>query len=55
MSIHFYIFYGCFHDPAAGLSTWGGEYMAHKLLIGSLRKSMSAHVLHSHLFFAATV
>lgn len=45
MHIHFSIFYGCFHDTTAELSSWDRGYMVHKLFFGPLRKSMSAPVL----------
>lgn len=37
LPFHFCIFYGCFHD-IAGLSSWDGECMAHKLLSGPFKK-----------------
>lgn len=52
--IHFYIFYSYFHDTVR-ISSWNGECMAHKQISGPLRKSMSAPVLDSHLFFTTTL
>lgn len=54
MRIYFCIFYDCFHD-ITGLSSWDGEYMAHKLHSGPFRKIMSVPVLLSYLFISTTL